>query len=678
MTVLEVKAQHDALQKIATTRDPVRAISEFVWNALDADATHVDVELERNALGGLVGIVIRDDGTGISQARALKDFQNLGASWKRTKQRTSNNRALHGKEGQGRLRFFSVAFHAHWRSVYREAKVLKALDIHIDAGALHKSTVTDISPVDGDAPGVVVHLSPLKETFDWLSAEVARTEFAAVFAPYILQYPDVVITFDGHQVDPRATMALDKVFPTRSIIVPGGVVKNLSIRVIEWKHSVGSRKIHFGDQHGVVLGSLPANVTAPGFEYSAYAYAPFFQTIADANLIEFEGLNDPDFTRVVEHIRDELGDYFRTRQAEKSGELIQELKNAGVYPYEGDPKDEVEKRERQVLDIAIHAVSSYSKDFKRAENPLKKITLRLLREAVRHNPEAIHNILHHVFNLPKNRQDEFSSLLQRTNLGNIISASTMIADRIVALQVLRSIVFNPTHRRTVKERGELDILVQANTWMFGENFHITLAEAGLSQVMRRVSEELTGRRSRRKVTKSDGSLGRIDSFLGRVVPHTDQMHREFLLIELKRPSLTIGRKEADQLEDYVNAIRQQPDFRDTSTFWHFFLVTGEYDDYVRARITQTGRPHGILLQNEGSVVWIKTWSQVIRECEARLHFITQKLQIEVSDEQIEERIAQLKASILKEEPKPDPTPAESPLPPGSAESLNMAGQEATP
>jgi hypothetical protein len=139
--------------------------------------------------------------------------------------------------------------------------------------------------------------------------------------------------------------------------------------VIEWKHSVGGRKIHLGGQSGVVLGSLPANVTAPGFEFSAYA-APFFQEIADANLLEFDGLNDVDFIKVIEHIRNELSDHFRNRQAEKSSELIEELKNAGVYPYEGDPKSEVEKRERQVLDIAIHAVSSYSRDFKKAENPL--------------------------------------------------------------------------------------------------------------------------------------------------------------------------------------------------------------------------------------------------------------------------------------------------------------------
>ena len=155
-----------------------------------------------------------------------------------------------------------------------------------------------------------------------------------------------------------------------------------------------------------------------------------------------------------------------------------------------------------------------------------------------------------------------------------------------------------------------------------------------------------------KLRKPDGKIGRIDSFLGRIVPHQDQRHREFLLIELKRPSLKIGRKETDQLEDYVNAIRTQPDFINTSTFWNFYIVTGDCDDAVRERITQKDRAAGILLDKPTHVVWVKTWSELIRECEARLHFITEKLQIEVTAEEIEERIAQLKASILKEESEP--------------------------
>jgi len=652
MTVLQLKAQQDALQKAATTRDPVKALAEFVWNALDADATEVTVELDRNALDGLEGMAIRDNGKGITSERANTDFENWGASWKRNRSRTDLNRAVHGKEGQGRLRFFSLAEKARWTSVYAAGGELRKLTIDISAGALGKADVQEVALAEHDtSTGTVVVLRPLKEAYDWLTTEEARNEFTAIFAPYVLQYPDVAIIFDGRKIDPGSSILNARELPAHSVICPTRVIRDLSIKIIEWKQSAGGRKIHFGGESGVVLGSLPANVTAPGFEFSAYAYTPFFQEIADANLLEIDGLTDPDFAAVVEHIRIELTDHFRARQAEKSGELIQQLKDDGVYPYKGDPKDEVEKRERQVLDIAIHAVASYSRDFKKAENPLKKMTLGLLREALRHNPEAIHNILHHVFNLPRNRQDEFSSLLQKTNLGNIISASTLIADRIVALEVLKGVVFNPVHRRTVKERGELDVLIQANTWIFGENFHITLAEAGLTRVMDRVSEELGAKRNKGRVAKLDGTTGRVDSFLGRIVPHPHAMHREFLLIELKRPSLRITRKELDQLEDYVNAIQDLPEYKDTSNMWNFYLITGEYDDTVKGRVTQKDRPAGLFMEHSTHMVWVKTWGQIIRECEARLHFIAEKLQVEVSTDEIESRIAQLKASILKTDSK---------------------------
>ncbi len=647
MTVVELKAQHDALQRIAATRDPVRALSEFIWNALDADASTVKLEFLRNALGSVDGLRIVDDGRGITSERAYSDFANWGASWKKFAAATAGKRVLHGKEGQGRLRFYSIAEYASWTSVYESGGKLSKLAIKVAAQALNRSEIEDFTVDASDThTGVSVTLSGLKESFDWLAGEEARNGFTSIFAPYLLQYPSVSIVVDGKTLDPQATISLTRDFAPLTVVGPNKTIKSVSLKVIEWKGSVGARKIHFGGQNGVVLGSLPASVTAPGFEFSAYAYSPFFQEIADAKLLEVDGLTDPDFSSVVEKIRDELSDHFRARQAEKSSELIQELIDAGVYPYSGDPKDAVEKREREVFAIATHAVSSYSREFKKADDPQKKITLGLLREAIRHNPEAIHNILHHVFNLPKKKQNDFSSLLQRTNLGNIISASTLIADRVVVLEVLKGVVFNKKHRNTIKERGQLDILVQANTWLFGENFHITLPEAGLTRIMQRVSEELSGRKSKSKIKKPDGKTGRVDVFLGRAVPHQDQMHKEFLLVELKRPSLTAGKKEIDQLEEYVNAIRTQPDFLNTSTYWNFYLIAGEYDDLVKERITQENRAIGIFLQKPTHVVWIKTWSEIIRECEARLHFISNKLQIEVTDEEIERRISDLKRTII--------------------------------
>jgi hypothetical protein len=177
-----------------------------------------------------------------------------------------------------------------------------------------------------------------------------------------------------------------------------------------------------------------------------------------------------------------------------------------------------------------------------------------------------------------------------------------------------------------------------------------MAEAGLTKIMQRVSEELSLKRGKgAKGRKPDGKIGRIDSFMGRLVPHGDENHREFLLIELKRPSLTIGRKELDQLEDYVNSILSQPDFVNTSTCWNFYLVTSEYDDVVKERITQENRPVGLFIDKANHKVWVKSWAELLRDAEGRLKFVQDQLRIEVSAEEIETRIAELKASVLKSE-----------------------------
>jgi hypothetical protein len=120
-----------------------------------------------------------------------------------------------------------------------------------------------------------------------------------------------------------------------------------------------------------------------------------------------------------------------------------------------------------------------------------------------------------------------------------------------------------------------------------------------------------------------------------------------LLIELKRPSLTVGRKELDQLEDYVTTILGQPDFINTSTTWNFYLVTSDYDDVVKQRITQDNRPVGLMTEKPNYKVWVKSWAEIIRDCENRLKFVQDTLRIEVSAEEIQSRIADLKSSVMR-------------------------------
>lgn len=646
MTTLSLHAKQDFLEREASGRDPIKAISELVWNGLDADATNIRVVFEQNALGGVTAIKVIDDGEGITPERAETDFANLGASWKRSKHKTASGRAIHGKEGRGRLRFFSLAQRAQWHTTSLVDGALVSQHLEIHSKSLDRCIVEAVN-VARDATGTTVELTSLKEKFDWLLTPDAFRQFSTVFAPYLLHYPSTKIWWNGFDVDPKITIDRWEDLPHRSIQLPTRTIDDLRLRVIEWTTGSDSRQIHFGGEDTIVLGSQPAHVTAPGFVFSAYAYSSFFQEMADGHLLELDDLNEPDFMAVLAHIRSELTNYFRSRITEQSLGVIQELKDEGSYPYEGEPKDEIERRERQVFDIATYAVNSYSRDFTRAEPSLKRMTLTLLKEAIKHNPDDLTTILRAVVDLPKTKQTEFSSLLRKTELGNIIGASSLIADRVTALSVLKGMVFDSKFRNTVRERGELDALVRDNSWLFGEQFHITMPEAGLTKVMNRVAEELGNKRKGRKVTKSDGKTGRLDIFLGRSVPHADASKLEFLLVELKRPSLRLGRKELDQVEDYVTAIRGQPEFLHTDTTWNFYLIATDFEEEIKPRVYQRDRPNGLFLDGDNFKFWIKTWAEIVRENEARLNFVQDKLRVEVSDVEIEAKITELRQVVLR-------------------------------
>lgn len=649
MATLNLIPGQDHLEKVAKTSDPLRGLSEFVWNALDGDALNVSVVFDRNALGGLHAITVIDDGSGIRPSALQQEYSQLGESWKKHVERTPKyGRAMHGKEGRGRLRFFSLAGVSRWQTRFVEDGRLQSVTADIEAAALGSCIVSEPVDAEGEQTGTTVELSRLKDTFDWLVGEEAFQQFSAVFAAYVLQYPNVGIEYDGRRVSPDKIIARKDEMAIAPIEVSDGTVSDLRVQVIEWKGSMGDRRLHLGANDGVALASQPAGVTAPGFSFSAYAYSKFFEKMHAGNLLELDSLTDPDLTKVLEYIRDALTDHFRTRQSQEASNIIAELIAEGSYPYEGEPKTEVENRERQVFDIATYAVSSYSREFKKADPSLKKITLALLREAVRHNPESVTNILRAVVNLPKARQDEFSSLLEKTELSNIISASSMIADRVTAIEIIKQMVNDPDKRLSVKERGELDLIVQANTWIFGEQFHIALPEAGLTRVMKRVAEDLGNKSRKGRVTKRGGKTARADVFLGRVIPHPVHEHREYLLIELKRPKIDVGRDEFDQIEDYANALINQPEFDDTSTSWNFFLMTtGVKEDQIH-RITQEGRPPGLFLDLGRAKVWVKRWGEVLRLAEARLQFVQDVLKVEVTDKEIDQRVAAVKSSLLRQ------------------------------
>ncbi len=59
MKDLVLTASGDHIKRLAHEADPVKAVTELIWNAIDAEATKVLINLERNSMGAIDIVSLR-------------------------------------------------------------------------------------------------------------------------------------------------------------------------------------------------------------------------------------------------------------------------------------------------------------------------------------------------------------------------------------------------------------------------------------------------------------------------------------------------------------------------------------------------------------------------------------------------------------------------------------------
>ena len=249
--------------------------------------------------------------------------------------------------------------------------------------------------------------------------------------------------------------------------------------------------------------------------------------------------------------------------------------------------------------------------------------------------EQVAKIFQEVLQLPLELQEDLSDLLDRTILPAIIGASREIVDRLDFIAGLQLLVFNPSSKKQLLERSQLHKILAQRTWLFGEEFHLSLSDQGLTAVLDK-HLHLLGRseRSPEPVVREDGSAGIVDLMLSRLIPQNHGDRREHLVIELKRPNQPITHEVAGQIMSYARAVAKDERFADTKTTWSFWAISNEVDLVVHDQANQVNRPPGLYseLHSPEIRVWVKTWGQIIQECEGRHMFVRDRLSYSATEE----------------------------------------------
>ncbi len=637
---------------------PEKAVAEYIWNGFDAGATNVSIEWDANEIGTLSELRIIDNGGGIDHARLNVKFKPFLDSEKfisaKVQKQTSTQ---HGKNGVGRLTFHKFATGAEWQTVYKDAKnqQLSSYTITASAERIDQYDTTQVSEIKNGKAGTRVIITGIHSLTESMLQDTVKEYLKREFCWFLELHKEkeVTLKLQGEPLDYSDFILEHEDFN----LSYEDTKTDFAVRFVQWADNLNEEYSKFyylasnGSEKFKEFTSL--NKKGDAFYHSVYVKGAYFDHF-DVRIKEesaqqtLEGLHsrrDDEY----KYLRKELAKYLRKKRSpyleEYSEKLIVEYERDGVMP-SFDKNDELESLKKNNLEQTVKTLYQVEpKLFTQLNLEQKKTFIRFIDLALESGQrEGLFEILKEVIELDEDERKKLSTILGNIKLSNILKTITLLDDRKATIEDLEKLVFNKS--LNANEVDHLQKVVETNFWIFGEQYTlVTAAEPKFKEALERQWQLLETKAGAPEITvEHHDAKSEMDIFLCREKIHqTSEVdsYLENVVIELKSPAVSLGKKQLDQVTKYLRVIKNTPQFNGSNHKWTFILVgnafskaVDENSPYIQDQIDKfKSIGTGVADHDEknGYVVYAKTWSTIFSEFKLRHDFIYKKLNIERKD-----------------------------------------------
>ena len=663
----------NSIDSAGLPKDYKLALAELIWNGFDAKATEVHIRFETNAIDSLSLLTISDNGEGIDYESLKETFGAfLDSRKKNIPQRSSYNR---GKKGKGRFAFAAFAHSARWHTVYkRDGKYLE-YDILIRSNKKNeyddenkrisrkRATGTDL--ILSELHGISAYsfssedfLSFLAKEFGWFLFLNRQHHFALKVNDVPLDYAYLIVENDARELKVK--------YREREAV--------FTLTYIRWKENIGDKYYYYflneeRKERAKLLTSHNNNAVA--FHHSLFIESSFFDNFQlqedDPNTTLFgNNHNDPLFKKLMK----ELAAYLETKHKNFIREtsafsLLSKFEKEGVLP-EFATNGYDQQRKKELIGVVKELYCIQPRIFKGLKREQEQTLLGFLNLLLDTDErENIIAIIENVVRLTATEKQDLKNVLQKTSLSRITNAVKLIENRYKVVTLLQALVFDLS--QFTNERDHIQQVIAENYWLFGEQYHLVSADEHFQTLLSRYLNLVDGTVPEKQELSYDWKK-RPDIFLCRKRNVPDPADQEYeleqnIMVELKRPSVTITKQEFRQIDDYLDFILKNEQFNSQLRTWKFYVVSNKVDAYIHKQY-EAFRDKGkrFLVQQAGNYeIYALTWADLFRTFEIRHNYLLDKLDFD--RQAIEEELAlkgiqfrkntpdKLVKSILKKNPE---------------------------
>lgn len=625
---LKINAQSIKNELKSYADNPYGCLFEYFWNSFDAGATEVrlDFVAPKEGFGNVQNVTISDNGRGWDFTDEAITDHFISS----TKDSVKNKTLPRGQYGRGRYAFIWIANKLH---VYSKSKRM----------TLHHNTEIHTEDIDETINGTRVEFVQINEKLsDALMSNELYHALELEFCWFLSENDKYRIFINNNLLECNSLVKASYQYEKNQLpnSIRDIIDDSFSAKVVIWKEKPSEySKFYFLDsnnQEELYKSNTGLNKKSDDFWHSVYLTSSLF-TNTDGDLtedennaqqrIEFPNDNRRLIKQVISFFKKELIEirkpYLKKQSSVMYNSLVEDkalpdLHEFGIY----DDKS-FEELIKTIYIISPSLFTNKSSSEKRficatfagllstQDNNLIKIVLEQLQE------------------LTKEEQNDLIDILNKTKLSNVISTIKEIDHRLEVIEKLKILISE--HEKETLEVKHIQKILDNNFWIFGEQFRLfSSTEGALKNVLLNYARNI--------LLIDDPELdnnptGEVDLFLTKNEQIGDYCQKN-IIVELKRASKKLGKKEYDQLEEYMEKIADESLCNGENQYWEFYLVGKDYDEHIAKKI-DSAKNYGeqrrglcYCINNSRFKLYVRKWSDILEvEWGTKMKYLKDKLQI---------------------------------------------------
>lgn len=629
--ILQLSVKNQSIESSGITNDYKEAICEYVWNGFEAHATEVNIDYALNIASGVGALSISDNGDGIAYEELSDTF---GAFLTSQKNLLSLKMKSKANKGKGRFSFSAFATGAKWTTTYKESdsNEYKTYEILLenDKKEVLDYTEPQVSAVKKTGTKVefdnIFSLTAENMVFEALEPALLK-EFAWFL--YLCKGRNLKINVNGKPIEYEKYINTE--FSEKVVTTIAG--SRFEVTLIVWAEAIKEKFCcYFFDSKDEVknIETTSFNRNTVEFNHSVFVKSDFFDEQENVGTeMESEQISlfiDEDDKKtykelkkfIAEFIEKKIGNYMSQKADDAVRQMIEERK---TFPeFSDDPYGKMQKQDLEKVTKEIYKIEP--KIFYKLKPVQEKSLLGFLNLLLNSRErENVLTIVEQIVELTPEQRQDFSDMLRKTKLENVIDTIKFIQDRYKVIELLKTIVFDMT--QYANERDHIQKIVQQHFWLFGEQFHLASADERMKNALEKYINILYGEKDIEAPLDEDAEQERrMDIFMCNardIEASFGTTLEENIIVELKAPKVILSKKVLRQIEDYMDFVRKQPNFNSEYRRWKFIAVCKEVDEDVKGRYKtfEDKGKIGLVHQIENYEVYALTWDDIFKSFELR-------------------------------------------------------------